>query len=309
MSVLGLDTKPIYVRGADMNKREVILETAVELFAEKGYSHTSMQEIAEGVGISKGSLYSFFTSKEDLIISIYEHYQQLVFERVFIIGLDADLPPREKLEKQFEVQFEGILHYKAYMKMHMRGETGTSNKKISAMEHRMRGRLFSWLQNSLLELYGDKITAYKWDLLFMTQSIYRTYMMLLVTGQAEAEPAAIGKHIVRQQDVMANDFLNGNSQPILNEEMMQNFVVEMDREGAFVSFEKREQAWKTLYNKLNKLDSSQSFDLKEIANRISDETKKSRPEKVVLKGLFALLKENEEVADEAKALEDVILSV
>ncbi|WP_394138060.1 TetR/AcrR family transcriptional regulator [Cytobacillus oceanisediminis] len=309
MNVLGLDIKPINVRGADMNKREVILETAVELFAEKGYSHTSMQEIAEGVGISKGSLYSFFTSKEDLIISIYEHYQQLVFERVFIIGLDGDLPPREKLEKQFEVQFEGILHYKAYMKMHMRGETGTNNKKISAMEHRMRGRLFSWLQNSLLELYGEEITAYKWDLMFMTQSIYRTYMMLLVTGQAEAKPAAIGKHIVRQLEVMANDFLNGNSQPILNDEMMQDFIVDMDREGAFVSFEKREQAWKTLYNKLNKLDLPQSSSLKEIANRISEETKKSRPEKVVLKGLFALLKENDEIANESKALEDEILSV
>ncbi|GLB60679.1 TetR/AcrR family transcriptional regulator [Cytobacillus sp. NCCP-133] len=292
-----------------MNKREAILEAAVELFAEKGYSQTSMQEIADRVGISKGSLYSFFTSKEDLIISIYEHYQQLVFERVFIVGLDRHLPPREKLEKQFQVQFEGILEYKAYMKMHMRGETAANSQKVSAMEHRMRGRLFSWLQNRLLELYGEGISIYKWDLLFMVQSIYRTYMMLMVNGQANAKPLDIGKHIGRQLDLMAKDFLNGDSKPILNDEMLRDFIVDMDREGAFVSFEKREQAWKVLYEKLNRLEPEQSFPLKEAANRISEETRKARPEKLVLKGLFALLKQNNEIIIEARALEEEILPV
>ncbi|MDM5225515.1 TetR/AcrR family transcriptional regulator [Cytobacillus sp. NJ13] len=291
-----------------MNKREAILETAVNLFAEKGYNQTSMQEIADGVGISKGSLYSFFTSKEDLMISIYEHYQQLVFERVFIIGLDEDLPPLQKLKKQFTVQFEGILEYKAYMKMHMRGEAATNNKKISAMEHRMRGRLFSWLEKSLISLYGEEVSAYKWDLLFMIQSIYRTYMMLMVSGKAEISPAKIGKHIVRQLDAMANDFIRGNSHPILDEEMMKDFSVEMDKEGAFISFEKREQAWKSFYSKLKDLEKSEASAIKEIANRISEETRKSRPEMVVIKGLFALLKENVEIAAAAKVLENEILS-
>ncbi|OHX44284.1 TetR/AcrR family transcriptional regulator [Cytobacillus oceanisediminis] len=291
-----------------MNKRHLILETAVSLFAEKGYNQTSMQEIADGVGISKGSLYSFFTSKEDLMISIYEHYQQLVFERVFIIGLDEDLPPLQKLEKQFTVQFDGILEYKAYMKMHMRGEAATNNKKISAMEHRMRGRLFSWLEKSLISLYGKEVSAYKWDLLFMIQSIYRTYMMLMVSEKAKIPPAKVGKHIVRQLEAMANDFIRGNSHPILDEEMMKDFAVEMDREGAFISFEKREQAWKTFYHKLKDLKKSEASSLKEIANRISEETRKSRPEMVVIKGLFALLKENGEVAAAAKELENAILS-
>ncbi|WP_436376605.1 TetR/AcrR family transcriptional regulator [Cytobacillus sp. BC1816] len=291
-----------------MNKREAILETAVSLFAEKGYNQTSMQEIADGVGISKGSLYSFFTSKEELMISIYEHYQQLVFERVFIIGLDEDLPPLQKLEKQFTVQFEGILEYKAYMKMHMRGEAATNSKKISAMEHRMRGRLFSWLEKSLVSLYGEELSAYKWDMLFMIQSIYRTYMMLMVSGKAKISPAKIGKHIVRQLEAMAIDFIRGNSHPILDEEMMKDFVVEMDKEGAFISFEKREQAWKTFYTKLKDLEKSEASSLKEIANRISEETRKSRPEMVVIKGLFALLKENGEIAAAAKVLENEILS-
>ncbi|MGD6901240.1 TetR/AcrR family transcriptional regulator [Bacillus infantis] len=291
-----------------MNKREAILETAVELFAEKGYSQTSMQEIADGVGIAKGSLYSFFSSKEDLIICIYEHYQQLVFERVLVIGLDGDLEPKRKLEKQFSAQFEGIIEYKAYMKMQMRGETAVNSEKIAGMEHRMRGRLFSWLQKSLIELYGEKIRTYQWDLLFMIQSIYRTYMMLMVSDQAKIEPDDIGVHLVRQLDAVANDFLEKGGNPVLTDEMMKHFVVHMDKEGAFVSFEKREQAWKDLYQKLNNLEPQKSSWLKEIANRISKETKKSNPEKIILEGLFALLKGEGDIQKEARELEGEILN-
>lgn len=45
----------------------------------------------------------------------------------------------ERFAKQFQVQFEGILEYKSYMKMHMRGETAKNGDKLAAMEHRMRG--------------------------------------------------------------------------------------------------------------------------------------------------------------------------
>ncbi|MCM3530942.1 hypothetical protein M4D56_17810 [Cytobacillus oceanisediminis] len=51
-------------------------------------------------------------------------------------------------------------------------------------------------------------------------------------------------------------------------EMLMDFAVEMDREGAFISFEKREQAWKTFYHKLKELKKGEASSLKEIANRV-----------------------------------------
>lgn len=50
-------------------------------------------------------------------------------------------------------------------------------------------------------------------------------------------------------------------------EMLMDFAVEMDREGAFISFEKREQAWKTFYHKLKDLKKGEASSLKEISNR------------------------------------------
>jgi AcrR family transcriptional regulator len=290
-----------------MNKRKAILETAVDLFAEHGYNQTSMQQIADSIGISKGSLYSFFQSKEDLIISIYEHYQQLVFERAFVVGLDGNMPAEERLAKQFQVQFEGILEYKSYMKMHMRGETAKNSEKLAGMEHRMRGRLFSWLQHNLQRLYGNRIDPYKWDLMWMTQSIYSSYMMLLISTDSELRPAELGKHLVRQIMILAEDFFEGKSTPLLDDEMMKPFSVDMDREGAFISFEKREKAWTDLYDKIHSLKSEDAGEYVIIADRISEECRKSKPDDLLIKGMFRLLADENELSGEVSELKNQLL--
>ena len=52
------------------SKKKLILETALELFASEGYHTTPISRIASAAGISKGLLYNYFDSKEDLIKTI-----------------------------------------------------------------------------------------------------------------------------------------------------------------------------------------------------------------------------------------------
>ena len=52
------------------NKRELIINTALILFAEKGYYSTSIQQITKKAGISKGLIYNYFESKEALLRAI-----------------------------------------------------------------------------------------------------------------------------------------------------------------------------------------------------------------------------------------------
>lgn len=51
-------------------KKEVIFNASLHLFARKGFHLTTMEEIAQQVGISKGLLYSYFAGKEDLLEQI-----------------------------------------------------------------------------------------------------------------------------------------------------------------------------------------------------------------------------------------------
>jgi TetR/AcrR family transcriptional regulator, cholesterol catabolism regulator len=76
-------------------RRAELTRQAARLFAEKGYHGTSIGEIAEALGVQKGSLYSHIESKQDLL---YETMREGA--RAFHAGLDAipdELPATERI--------------------------------------------------------------------------------------------------------------------------------------------------------------------------------------------------------------------
>ncbi len=51
--------------------RKKVLETSLEVFKEKGFFKCTMGDIAERLGISKGAIYQYFGSKEQLLVALY----------------------------------------------------------------------------------------------------------------------------------------------------------------------------------------------------------------------------------------------
>jgi len=54
------------------SRKNQILETALRLFAINGFHNTSIDQIAQEAGISKGLVYNYFKSKEDLLQEVFE---------------------------------------------------------------------------------------------------------------------------------------------------------------------------------------------------------------------------------------------
>jgi len=63
-------------------KHEELLAAAVRLFRERGYHATSMQDLAEAVGVQRGSLYHYIEAKEDLLWEIMERAMETLREGV-----------------------------------------------------------------------------------------------------------------------------------------------------------------------------------------------------------------------------------
>ncbi|MEU3960794.1 TetR/AcrR family transcriptional regulator [Streptomyces buecherae] len=73
-----------------------LLEAATRLFAERGYDRTSVQEIVEAAGVTKGALYHYFGSKDDLLHEVYGRVLRLQQERLDALA-DADAPVQRRL--------------------------------------------------------------------------------------------------------------------------------------------------------------------------------------------------------------------
>src|SRR4051794_27675956 len=57
-----------------MIKKQLIMEKALELFAEQGFEATSVQQITDHCGISKGAFYLSFKSKDELILALIDQF-------------------------------------------------------------------------------------------------------------------------------------------------------------------------------------------------------------------------------------------
>jgi AcrR family transcriptional regulator len=58
-------------------RRNQILDAAVEVFAEKGFHHTTTKDIASRAGIAEGTIYNYFEGKDDLLIGMMARLTEL----------------------------------------------------------------------------------------------------------------------------------------------------------------------------------------------------------------------------------------
>ncbi|HET9781835.1 MAG TPA: TetR family transcriptional regulator [Candidatus Dormibacteraeota bacterium] len=75
--------------------RAVILGAALDLFQERGYEATTMRAIADRAGVSLGSSYHYFPSKEHLVLEFYRHTHDLHAEAIKpLLAREHDLAAR-----------------------------------------------------------------------------------------------------------------------------------------------------------------------------------------------------------------------
>lgn len=88
-------------------RRQELLRIAAGLFAEKGFTNTTVRDIADAAGILSGSLYHHFDSKESMVDEILSTFQDELFaayDDVLASAVDA----RSKIEAAVRLSFEAI---------------------------------------------------------------------------------------------------------------------------------------------------------------------------------------------------------
>lgn len=90
--------------------KQDIKEKSILLFEKKGFSETSIQDIVEALGVTKGTFYYYFTSKEQLLMDIHIGYIEELLERQKKIQ-QSSWSNREKLEQLLAVLITDIVNH------------------------------------------------------------------------------------------------------------------------------------------------------------------------------------------------------
>jgi len=92
-------------------RRRAILDSAAGLFDSRGYAETTIEEIAEGAGISKGSVYNYFRSKHDLFTQLFD--DQTALDQADVDRMTAEPGPAAgKIGQLLDLWYSRLEHYR-----------------------------------------------------------------------------------------------------------------------------------------------------------------------------------------------------
>ena len=112
-------------------KKKLILNTALELFAENGFHATSINQIAKKAGISKGLTYNYFESKKEILDEIIQEGFDTIYSN-FDINQDGVLTEEEFIyfiRQNFQLMRENIRYWKLYYSLMLQPKVAESFQK------------------------------------------------------------------------------------------------------------------------------------------------------------------------------------
>ena len=92
---------------AKINKKELIINAAIKVFADKGFYTANVADVAKEAGVADGTIYLYFKNKDDLLISLFETKMEEILQR-FSSLLDSTQNAEEKLRQFIHLYFQMI---------------------------------------------------------------------------------------------------------------------------------------------------------------------------------------------------------
>jgi AcrR family transcriptional regulator len=206
------------------NRKQHVLNKAHELFIEKGFQSTSIQEILDSSGISKGTFYNYFSGKNELLISIFKSVYSEIGEKrkQLMVGqdkTDSDVFIRQielliKTNKQYKIisLFEEILY--------------TNDEELKLFLKRRRIQELNWLYNRLMDICGPNKKPYLLDSSIMLNGIlHNIFYFHSMENQKSPDVHKIVQYSVNRIINMI-DYLSETEERLLEPELLIKWLSE-----------------------------------------------------------------------------------
>ena len=82
-----------------------LLDAALAVFSERGYHNTRIDDVAEAAGVTKGAVYHYFATKEELLLRAIEHYHDRAFGEIGDVLRDAGGPVSARIRLMMRKAF------------------------------------------------------------------------------------------------------------------------------------------------------------------------------------------------------------
>lgn len=175
-----------------MDNKEKIMQCALELFSDKGYESTGIQEITQTAGITKPTLYYYFGNKEGLLKAILEYYFSDFIQKLEIAATyngDTVNTVTQMSRMFLTVAKENKLFYRMYLSMTLSAVNTTSFLCTSPFFEQINEIVETFFLKAAQD--NGNMKGHEKEITMSYLGMINSYALLLLNGKLELSESLI----------------------------------------------------------------------------------------------------------------------
>jgi AcrR family transcriptional regulator len=288
-----------------MNKRKQhVITKAHGLFIEKGFQQTSIQDILDYSGISKGTFYNYFSSKNELLIELFKSIYSEVEKKRNDLLISQDPSNIDIFIRQIEIQ---MIENKENKLIPLYEEVMMSkDEDLKNSVKRGQLKMIYWLHGRFLDIFGESKRPYLLDCAITFLGIlHHNLRYYSLVNNTTAGLHRVVHYSVERIINIAEELEKGNK-ALFQPELLQVWFPEHQID----SQDPRQELHHTvLFLKQQLTDREDQVKYQELLDFIQEELLHSKtPRRFLIESTFSSLKEGEELFEEThfEKLEELI---
>ncbi|WP_050181648.1 TetR/AcrR family transcriptional regulator [Domibacillus robiginosus] len=266
-----------------MNERKKnVMKTAHALFVKKGYAATSIQDILDQSGISKGTFYNYFPSKNELLIGIFEKINLETDQRRADVIAGRPVHDKKVFAQQVKVKME--VNKENNLFALFQGVFVSEDEELKKFIKQHHINELRWMQRRLVEVYGMRVHLYSIDLAVMMHGIIQHMIHFVMALEEDVEVDAIIAYAIRRVDAAVKEIIE-TKDALLDPHALEKWQPE----------EKllRERKKSRVLQEIGAMQKEADERSKELLAFLQDEVREKKPRRLVMETIAASLSKND----------------
>jgi hypothetical protein len=195
------------------------------MFIEKGFRGTTIAGIAEAAGIAKGSVYSYFTSKLDIVKALFLQSDEKNQIRVEQLLCDKSIKHQDLLERYLSSEFQEVLNERSFIQVFLSDEMIIMDPDVMTVIQECRVNYHISQQKVLMHTYGKIITPWMYDTVSLVNGLLQEYSVYLTLDEANFSIKRCAHFIAYCVENSVNALVKSSLSPLLTQD---NFPLTQD---------------------------------------------------------------------------------
>ncbi|HEO8422471.1 TetR/AcrR family transcriptional regulator [Niallia sp. FSL W8-0635] len=280
-------------------KEKIIIDSAIKFFAQKGFSSTSVQEIASDCGISKGAFYLYFKSKESLLYKILQYYYDELIKTFEEISLKS-IPARDKYMEQLTFMFNHALKHKEFIIMQSKEQAIPLNSSIKDLLVQMQSEMQNYNLKGLHAIYGEEKKNYLLDLLMIQEGLVHSFLKIVILESSNISTKDISHYLLKRLDSIITDMEANDEPPLFTNDFLKHIIKKPKINFIEDSYQHLLDAVTSIQRKTEYISHKQEIEV--TIEVLMTEIHADEPRVPIIKGMLSNLNGYEDLKEEQKTI-------